>query len=105
MLMLADDSLSRSLRLRLLLNCCGLRSALGNFRICFLADLLHPALMRFVIEARRELAYSTLSVKQVASALGFADEAYFGRLFKRHTGQRPSDFRVSARRELAPASA
>lgn len=60
---------------------------------------------RLIHEARRELAYSTLSVKQVASALGFADEAYFGRLFKRHTGQRPSDFRVSARRELAPASA
>lgn len=55
---------------------------------------------RLIHEARRELVYSTLSIKQVADELGFEDEAYFGRLFKRHTGQRPTEFRASARREL-----
>ena len=48
--------------------------------------------------------YSSLSVKQIAATLGFEDEAYFGRFFKKHTGQRPSDFRAQARRQLAAQS-
>jgi AraC family transcriptional activator of pobA len=56
---------------------------------------------RRVHEAQRELAYSSLSVKQVAGELGFDDEAYFGRFFKKHTGQRPTEFREMARRHLA----
>lgn len=56
---------------------------------------------RVVHEAQRELVYSSLSVKQVAAALGFADEAYFVRWFKRHTGERPTAFRETARRRLA----
>lgn len=58
---------------------------------------------RVVHEAQRELVYSSLSIKQVAAALGFEDEAYFGRFFKKHTGQRPSAFRAEARRRLASA--
>lgn len=56
---------------------------------------------RVVHEAQRELAYSTLSVKQVAAELGYDDEAYFGRFFKKHTGQRPTEFREMARAHLA----
>lgn len=56
---------------------------------------------RVVHEAQRELVYSTLSVKQIAAALGFDDEAYFGRFFKKHTGQTPTAFRDAARRQLA----
>ncbi len=56
---------------------------------------------RVVHEAQRELVYSSLSVKQIAAALGFEDEAYFGRFFKKHTGQRPTEFRTQARRRLA----
>jgi AraC family transcriptional regulator, transcriptional activator of pobA len=41
---------------------------------------------RAVYEAKRELAYSTLSIKQIAAELGFHDEAYFGRVFKKQTG-------------------
>lgn len=59
---------------------------------------------RVVHEAQRELVYSSLSVKQIAATLGFEDEAYFGRFFKKHTGQRPSDFRAQARRQLAAQS-
>jgi AraC family transcriptional activator of pobA len=58
---------------------------------------------RVVHEAQRELVYSSLSIKQVAAQLGFDDEAYFGRFFKKHTGHRPSDFRALARRQLAVA--
>ena len=57
---------------------------------------------RVVHEAERELVYSTLAVKQIAGLLGFADEAYFGRFFKRRTGHTPTDFREAARRRLAP---
>lgn len=56
---------------------------------------------RLVHEAQRELVYSTLSVKQIAALLGFADEAYFGRFFKKHVAQTPTEFRDAARRQLA----
>lgn len=56
---------------------------------------------RVVHEAQRDLAYSSLSVKQVAAELGYDDEAYFGRFFKKHTGQRPTEFREMARGHLA----
>lgn len=56
---------------------------------------------RVVHEAQRELVYSSLSIKQVAAELGFEDEAYFGRFFRKHTGQRPTEFRAEARRQLA----
>jgi AraC family transcriptional activator of pobA len=58
---------------------------------------------RIVHEAERELIYSTLTIKQLAAWLGFADEAYFGRFFKKHTGRTPTEFREAARLRLAPA--
>ena len=56
---------------------------------------------RVLHEAQRELVYASLSIKQIAAELGFADEAYFGRFFRKHTGQTPTAFRTAARRELA----
>ena len=58
---------------------------------------------RAIHEAKRELAYSTLSVKQLAVGLGFQDEAYFGRFFKKQTGLRPTEFRERARVRLSLA--
>jgi AraC family transcriptional activator of pobA len=58
---------------------------------------------RVVHEAQRELAYSSLSIKQIAAELGFDDDAYFGRFFKKQTGHRPTEFRALARRRLAVA--
>lgn len=57
---------------------------------------------RIVHEAERELVYGGLGIKQIAAQLGFADEAYFGRFFKKQTGQTPSAFRAAARERLAP---
>jgi AraC family transcriptional activator of pobA len=51
---------------------------------------------RIVLEARRELAYTTLSVKQIALDLGFADAGYFTRFFLREAGQTPSAWREAA---------
>jgi AraC family transcriptional regulator, transcriptional activator of pobA len=60
----------------------------------------HPALAvlqaRICLEAQRELAYTTLSVKQIAFDLGFADAGYFTRFFQRETGQAPSAWRRAA---------
>lgn len=58
---------------------------------------------RIVHEAERELVYSTLSVKQIAALLGYDDDAYFGRFFKKQTGHTPTDFRNAAWKRLAPA--
>ena len=56
---------------------------------------------RVLHEAQRGLVYSTLSIKQVAADLGFDDDAYFGRFFKKHLGLTPTAFRDRGRRRLA----
>lgn len=55
---------------------------------------------RLVHEAQRELVYTSSGIKQIAASLGFADEAYFGRFFRKHTGVTPTAFRESALRAL-----
>ena len=61
--------------------------------------------MRVVHEAECELVYSTLGIKQIAHKLGFADDAYFGRFFRKCTGVTPTEFRRRARQSLAPSFA
>ncbi|MBU4612964.1 helix-turn-helix domain-containing protein [Achromobacter sp. GG226] len=56
---------------------------------------------RLLAEAERELAFTTLSVKEVALTLGFADAAYFSRFFVRHAGQTPTAYRRAARQSLS----
>ncbi len=51
---------------------------------------------RLVLEAQRDLAYTTLSVKQIALGLGFGDAGYFTRFFQRETGHTPSAWRAQA---------
>ena len=46
-----------------------------------------------VHEAKRLLARTDLSVRQIAARTGFADSAYFCRFFRRETGLSPGDFR------------
>lgn len=48
---------------------------------------------RLLLEAKRNLIYTTLSVSQIADLLGFSEPAYFTRFFKRLTGTTPSGFR------------
>lgn len=48
---------------------------------------------RLVLEAQRELAYTAMSVKQIALDLGFSDAAYFTRFFQRQVGMAPTAWR------------
>ncbi|WP_242916961.1 helix-turn-helix domain-containing protein [Pontibacter liquoris] len=55
-----------------------------------LTDLIQE---RLVLEAKRLLVHSDLTVTQLAAELGFFDNSYFARFFKKHTGQTPEQFR------------
>jgi AraC family transcriptional activator of pobA len=48
---------------------------------------------RILLEAKRLLAYASLSIKEIAYDLGYDDPAYFNRLFSNKTGQTPAVFR------------
>ncbi|MFH7015456.1 helix-turn-helix domain-containing protein [Flavobacterium sp. FlaQc-47] len=48
---------------------------------------------RIILEAKRLLGYSALSVKEIAYQLGYEDPAYFNRLFSNKVGDTPSNFR------------
>jgi AraC family transcriptional regulator, transcriptional activator of pobA len=50
---------------------------------------------RLVLEAKRLLTYTSLSVKEVAYELGFEDSHYFSRLFKKQVRLSPELFRSS----------
>ena len=47
-----------------------------------------------ILRAKRLLYHTNLTVKEIASSLGFEDNAYFTRLFTKATGKSPLQFRV-----------
>ena len=53
---------------------------------------------RILLEAKRQLLYTSMSVSEVAYALGFDDPAYFTRFFSQRTGTSPRAFRLSSLR-------
>lgn len=53
---------------------------------------------RIILEAKRQLAYTDRGVKQIADDIGFKDNSYFLRLFKKKTGMTPDQFRSNANR-------
>ena len=61
-------------------------------------ELMHD---RVLLEARRLLAYTPVSVSDIARELGFDDPAYFSRFFTRRAGLAPSAFRSAGERGLA----
>jgi AraC-like DNA-binding protein len=49
---------------------------------------------RLLLEARRLLRFTDLTVRQIAHRLGFADPAYFARFFRTRCDESPRDFRA-----------
>jgi AraC family transcriptional activator of pobA len=56
-------------------------------------DLIHQ---RVLLEAKRSLVYTSMTISQVSNTLGFSDPAYFTRFFKRRVELSPKDFRKRA---------
>jgi AraC family transcriptional regulator, transcriptional activator of pobA len=61
-------------------------------------QLIHDCAIR---AAKRNLIYTSLSVSEIASDLGFDDAAYFSRFFHKRCGMSPSKFRLRLRQPAA----
>lgn len=48
---------------------------------------------RLLLEAKRNLVYTAMTIQQVSDSLGFSEPAYFSRFFKRYAGVSPRAFR------------
>ncbi|MDQ1091424.1 AraC family transcriptional activator of pobA [Xanthomonas sacchari] len=68
------------------------------------ASALELLQRRIMLEARRSLVYTTLTVQQLATVLGYADAAYFSRCFRRHAGCSPIQFRQRSQQSGNPSS-
>ncbi len=64
-------------------------------------ELLH---LRLLVEAERQLRYTSMPITQVAYHLGFDDPAYFSRFFSRRMGLSPRAFRARDGLETASAT-
>ena len=53
-----------------------------------------------VVRRSKQALASTLTIKDVATELGFDDESYFSKFFKRETGFSPKEYRASLEREF-----
>lgn len=53
------------------------------------SELIHQ---QIILEAKHLLIHTKLSHKEVAVELGFSDQSYFTKFFKRETGERPLDW-------------
>ncbi len=50
---------------------------------------------RILLEAKRCLTHTNLSVSEIACRLGFQDASYFSRFFKSRCGQTPTLYKAS----------
>jgi AraC family transcriptional regulator, transcriptional activator of pobA len=50
---------------------------------------------RLIIEAKRDLSFSGKSIEEIAFDLGFIDQLYFSRFFKKSASSTPQNFRKS----------
>ncbi|WP_034997868.1 helix-turn-helix domain-containing protein [Beijerinckia mobilis] len=57
---------------------------------------------RLMLEARRQLAYTSMNIAEIAFDLGFDDPAYFTRFFTRHAGLSPRAYRSDPLQRIRP---
>ncbi len=46
-----------------------------------------------ILEAKARLKNLSLTVQEISDQLGFPNQSFFGKYFKRHVGLSPSDYR------------
>ncbi len=51
---------------------------------------------RLMLEAKRNIIYTTMTIGEVSDSLGFTEPAYFTRFFKRFTGVSPKTYRKNS---------
>ncbi len=61
--------------------------------ICFNKTSSDLIAERIILEARRMLIQSKLTISEISLQLGYNDNSYFNRFFKKRTGQTPLEFR------------
>lgn len=49
---------------------------------------------RVMLEAKRLLLYTSLSISEISTTLGYLDDSYFNKVFKKETGLTPKGFRA-----------
>jgi AraC-like DNA-binding protein len=72
-------------------------SAKSLRRACMMACGSSPKALieqRLILEAKRLLAHTGLTVEAIAAEVGFSEPTNFVKFFRRHGGMRPLDFRV-----------
>ncbi|MEJ5964310.1 helix-turn-helix domain-containing protein [Pedobacter immunditicola] len=55
---------------------------------------------RIILEAKRSIIHSELTIKEIAYNLGFSDRPYFSRFFKKQTGKTPEGFQKEAKEHI-----
>lgn len=76
-----------------------LRSACNGVAGISPVGILHD---RILAEAQRCLAYTGMSVSEIADWLGFSDAAYFSRFFSRRTRETPTAYRRARQIDTVP---
>ncbi|MBE7727666.1 MAG: response regulator [Enterocloster citroniae] len=64
------------------------------FKQCFNKNFTSYLTEYRVVEAKRMLAMPTVNIKDIGRAVGYSDSNYFAKVFKRITGQSPTEYRL-----------
>ena len=64
------------------------------FKQCFHKNFTSYLTEFRVTEAKKMLEEPTVNVKEIGKAVGYADSNYFAKVFKRITGQSPTEYRM-----------
>lgn len=64
------------------------------FKQCFHKNFTSYLTEYRVEEAKKKLAQPTVNVKDIGKAVGYGDSNYFAKVFKRITGQSPTEYRL-----------
>lgn len=78
---------------------------LGEYFKKYTGESVQDYIIRYklkLVEVR--LAYSNMRVREIAQELGFTDESYLSRLFKKYRGATPGMYRKKNRKQPATAS-